>query len=277
MKFTATLAIGAVLASMVAITPAYAASSPLSQIKEKGVINVGVKTDYKPFGFYATDGSIQGFGPDLAKNVAEQLGVKLNLVPVQTANRIAYLQQGRIDLMIATMLVSPERLKVVTAIEPYYYGAGGNVIMPKAEAAKIKSWGDMKGKTVCGVQGALFNKPFQQKFGINVKAFAGTTEAESALQHGSCVGYLEDEILLALLLKDDPSGQWSNYTMPLQVEEIHPWAIAIQKSYAGSDYNQFLSKVVTNWITSDFLDKENTKWGLPANEYLEQQRAKLKK
>ena len=72
-------------------------------------------------------GKIVGFEPDLAADIAKRLGVKLELVPVVASNRIQFLQQGKIDLMIATMSDTPERRKIVDIVEPDYYASGTNV------------------------------------------------------------------------------------------------------------------------------------------------------
>src|SRR5947207_7592985 len=86
-----------------------ATAQTLDKIKQRGVLTVGTKADYKPFGFRDTNGAIVGFEPDLAMDVAQQLGVRLELEPVVSANRMQFLQQGKIDLMIATMNVTQER------------------------------------------------------------------------------------------------------------------------------------------------------------------------
>ena len=87
------------VAGVFAIASAFLASVPLSaqtldKIKQRGILVVGTKADYKPFGFRDPSGNIVGFEPDLAKDVADRLGVKLQLEPVVSANRMQFLQQG---------------------------------------------------------------------------------------------------------------------------------------------------------------------------------------
>jgi polar amino acid transport system substrate-binding protein len=112
----AQILIGA-LALAIAATAA-ARADVLADVKKRGTLVVGVKADYKPFGFRDPSGAIVGLEPDLAADVAKKLGVKLELVPVVSANRMEFLQQGKIDLMIATMSDTPARRKVVQAIDP---------------------------------------------------------------------------------------------------------------------------------------------------------------
>ena len=99
-----------------------AAAATLADIISAGKIVVGVKQDYRPWGYLDAQGNIIGLEIDLAKDVARQLGVGLELVPVVASNRMEFLQQGRIDLIIATMGDNEKRRKVVGMIEPNYEG-----------------------------------------------------------------------------------------------------------------------------------------------------------
>src|ERR1700756_5908523 len=128
--------IGLLAGILVAAGPA--AAQTLEKIKQRGVLVVGSKADYKPFGFRDTSGTIVGFEPDIAKLVADKLGVKLEIEPVVSSNRMQFLQQGKIDLMIATMNDKLDRRQIVGIIEPLYYASGVNVLANKK--ANLKSW-----------------------------------------------------------------------------------------------------------------------------------------
>src|ERR1700726_2997550 len=110
------------------VTTGPLSAQTLDKVKQRGVLVVGTKADYKPFGFRDPGGAIVGFEPDLAKDVADRLGVRLTREPVVSANRMQFLQQGKIDLMIATMNVTDERKKTVGVVEPSYYASGVNVL-----------------------------------------------------------------------------------------------------------------------------------------------------
>src|SRR5438309_1513601 len=109
---------------LASVVPGVAAADAVSDIKSKGVLTVGTKADYRPFGFLDPSGKIVGFEADLAAEIAKRLGVKVELVPVVASNRIQFLQQGKIDVMIATMSDTPERRKIVDIVEPNYYASG---------------------------------------------------------------------------------------------------------------------------------------------------------
>src|SRR5437764_6928350 len=161
-----------------ALSLAPAAAQTLEKIKQRGVLVVGSKADYKPFGFRDPSGAIVGFEPDLAQDVADALGVKLELEPVVSSNRMQFLQQGKIDLMIATMNDKPDRRQVVGIIEPSYYASSVTMMAPKK--AGLKQWEQTKGKPVCAIQGAWYNKPLAEKYAMEIVAFKGTTEAQTA-------------------------------------------------------------------------------------------------
>src|SRR5438445_11799069 len=86
-----------------AIAAAPVGAQTLEKIKQRGTLIVGSKADYKPFGFRDPSGAIVGFEPDIAKLVADKLGVKLEIEPVVSSNGMQFLQQGKTHRMIPTM------------------------------------------------------------------------------------------------------------------------------------------------------------------------------
>ena len=256
---------------IVGVSQAYAQSPVLDRVKEAGVLRVGVKSDYRPFGFLDPTGKIVGFEPDLAAELASRLKVRVELVPVQTANRIEFLQQGRIDLIIATMSVNEQRRKVVGVIEPFYY-AGGTAVLAR-KSAGIQKWEDLRNKKVCGTQGAVYNRGVAQKYGADIVAFPGNVEAQNALLTGSCIGFVQDSTLLAAIATSG-EAQWSDYEMKLPVEDLNYWAIATPIAEANLPLGDFVRKTIVDWHRTGFLLSLEKKWQLPASEYLKQEQAK---
>lgn len=261
MKITAMLT-GLVLAAVLAIAgPAKAAPNEIQMIKERGTLVVGVKADYPPFGFRAPNGDIEGLEPDLAADVAKRLGVKVAFVPVTGSNRMQFLNQGKIDLLIATMGDTPERAKIVDIIHPDYYASGYSVLA--SDQLHLTDWNQLKGKPVCGIQGAYYNKSASQKFGVNVVAFTGVVEALTALKQGRCVAFLYDNTEIEAQLQ---SGQWPGYGMPLPVLDAVPWAIAIKPG--EPDFAKFMSGVIADWHRTGLIIQLETKWKLPHSDYV---------
>src|SRR5215813_8006890 len=129
---------------------AIAQSDTIASVKQKGKLVVGVKADYKPFGYTDPSGKIVGLEIDLANDVAKRLGVQIELVPVIAANRMEFLKQGRIDFMIATMAYKPDRAEVIGIPEPFYYASAADVFAKKSSG--LNQWSDLKGKPICAIQ-----------------------------------------------------------------------------------------------------------------------------
>lgn len=124
----------------------------LTKIKKRGEIVVGVKVDSKPFGF-TENGKLQGYDIDIAHALAKKILGNENLVKfveVTPSNRISKLNSGEVDMLIATMTITPKRLEVVDFSLPYYYT--GQAIMVRKGTA-IKKVGDLNGRRVIIVLG----------------------------------------------------------------------------------------------------------------------------
>ncbi len=268
-----------ILAAMAAVAwLAFGASGPasaqstLDKIKSKGVLVVGSKADYKPFGFRDPSGKIIGMEPDMAADVAKKLGVKLELVPVVSSNRMQFLQQGKIDLMIATMNDTAPRRKVVGIVQPDYYASGVNVMSNKKAA--LKKWEQLKGQKICGIQGAWYNKFVAENYGADIVAFTGTTEAQSALLQGNCIGWVYDDTAFAALLQEP---KWSGFEMSLPTIKEEPWGLAVRLDELDGPWGKFMSKMVEDWHRSGELIALEKKWHIPPSPYLEKMHEKYKK
>ncbi|MGG7564590.1 transporter substrate-binding domain-containing protein [Rhodovulum sp. DZ06] len=102
------------------------AMADLSDILEAGVVKIGVPESFAPFGSLGDEGEHVGYDVDVAKLVAENLGVELELVPVVSKQRIPFLETDRVDLVISVMGANPERAKSIwfsAAYAPFFSGA----------------------------------------------------------------------------------------------------------------------------------------------------------
>jgi polar amino acid transport system substrate-binding protein len=243
----------------------------LDKIKQRGVLVVGTKADYKPFGFRDPSGAIVGFEPDLARDVADRLGVRLELEPVVSANRMQFLQQGKIDLMLATMNVTEERRKTVGIVEPSYYASGVNVLADRKVA--LKRWEALKGQKVCGIQGAFFNKYVAEKYGADIVAFRGQNEAETALSQGNCIAWLYDDTAFAERLADP---KWAGFEMPLETILSEPWSAAVKLGERDGPWGQFMAKTVADWHRTGRLIELEKKWNITPSAFLRKAQAETK-
>ncbi|WP_460451123.1 transporter substrate-binding domain-containing protein [Alsobacter sp. SYSU BS001988] len=259
-------------AALLASAAAHAQDS-LAKIKEKGVLTVGVKNDYKPWGFLDPSGQIVGLEIDLAKAVADKIGVKLETVPVIAANRMEFLRQGRIDMVIATMGDTPERRKVVGMVEPNYYAGATNVMAPKS--ANLKQWADLKGRKVCAVQGAYYNRRVTQLYAPELVVFPSVPDALNALQGSNCVAFLfDDTLIVSTLAAGDP--KWANYEMPLASEDPQLWAVGIRLEDMDAPFGKLVKDMSVDWHKSGKLLELERKWGIKQSPYLIEMNQKLK-
>jgi polar amino acid transport system substrate-binding protein len=216
----------------------------LCRILTEGKLKVGVVVDYKPWGYRGANGDFLGMEPDMARDVAKTLGVEVEFVPVNSANRMEFLQQGQIDLMIATMTDTLERRKVIGIVHPNYYSSGYNIIFPKSVTPA--DWNALKGQKICAIQGSWYNKPAQKRFGLDYLAFPGIAEVEAALRQGRCAGWLFDDNLINVMLAD-PTGKWANYHMPLPSQDDYPWGLAVRLDDLDKAWGRFMSGMLYNW------------------------------
>ncbi|WP_076592727.1 transporter substrate-binding domain-containing protein [Herminiimonas arsenitoxidans] len=130
----------------------FARADALDDIQKKGVLRVAVPQDFPPFGSVTTDMKPQGLDIDVATMIAKKMGVKVELVPVTSANRIPYLQTKKVDLVISSMGKNPEREKVIdfsAAYAPFFNGVFGPADQKVAGAA------DLAGKTIGVTRGSV--------------------------------------------------------------------------------------------------------------------------
>ncbi len=118
-----TLLAALLVSPLLAITVPAAHADTLDNIAKAGVLKVAVPEDYPPFGSVGPDMKPQGYDIDTAALLAKSMNVKLELVPVNSANRIPYLQTNKVDLVISSLGKTPDREKVIdfsNAYAPYY-------------------------------------------------------------------------------------------------------------------------------------------------------------
>ena len=141
----------ALAAGLVAIASS-AQADALADIKKAKVIKIAVPQDFPPFGSVGKDMKPQGYDIDVANLIGKALGVRVEIVPVDSGNRIPYLQTKKVDLVISSLGKNPDREKVIdfsTAYAPFFSGA-----FAPADV-KIGSVADLAGKTVGVTRGAL--------------------------------------------------------------------------------------------------------------------------
>lgn len=188
-----------VLAVVLAMPAAAQQKSTLDTVKERGTLVVGVKTDYPPFGYINEAGKTAGFDIDLAKQLADRLGVKLELRPVTSANRIPMLMNESIDVIVASMTVTQEREDVVDFSVPYVV-LGGKFLIRAGSG--ISGYKDLAGKTVAFTQGTPWGDKLKaEQPEAKHLVFQDKPQAVLALLQGKADAYVDDAAPLAIFAK----------------------------------------------------------------------------
>jgi len=239
----------------------------LDDIKSRGTLIVGVKKDVPQWGLQnPSTGDIEGLEPDLAKLVADHLGVKLTLVGLLTSERTEAVISGKVDMLIATLSDTPERRQAMTLVLPHYYAAGVNLLARKRE--QFKNWSDLRNRRVCSRRGAFYNRPITVNYGADVIAFYGNDLSFSALRDGRCSALLDDDIAIVTLLQ---SPLWArDFEMPLATLYHVPWSVALGPLERGGVLQKTVSNLIVSWHREGVLRSFEAKWGIPSTLYLKE-------
>lgn len=119
-----------------------ASAETIDDVKAKGELTIGMLVDFPPYGIMNTDNKPDGYDADVAKQLAKDLGVKINIIPVTGPNRIPYLLTNKVDMLIASLAITPERAKQVQFSHPY---SAAQIVMFGGKDAKISKPEDLSG------------------------------------------------------------------------------------------------------------------------------------
>lgn len=225
------------------------ADATLDKIKERGTVTIGVLANGGVFG--SIDPATQqlvGWNPDLARELAKGLGVKVELVQVQTATRTQFLISGKVDLLIASMELNPERAEILGYAPTPFFRVGGAAATRKDSG--IAKWEDLRGKPVCVSQGSSFARPLQADYGAVVKGYKSSSDSLLALRGGQCVAAVHDSTLIHPLLRNNP--EWADYHAPIATEVL-PANSVVWTRKGEADTIAAVDKVIQGWHRSGWL------------------------
>lgn len=154
----------------------------VDEIKESGTIKIGVFSDKNPFGYVDENGEYQGYDIYFADRIGKDLGVEVEYVSTEAANRVEYLESGKVDITLANFTVTDERAEKVDFALPYMKVALG-VVSP--DDALITSADELNGKTLIVTKGTTAETYFTENYpDVNLLKFDQYTEAYNALLDG---------------------------------------------------------------------------------------------
>ncbi len=242
------------------ISPGVSADATLDKIKDRGKIVVGVDGASPPFGFLdpATN-QTGGFQTELSRNIANRLGVELEVVPVTASTRVQFLQSGKVDLLIANIQWTQERSESLSYAPTPYNLVGGAALVRKESG--ISKWEDLKGKVACVSQGSNFAKPLEE-YGAIVKGLRGIPESLLALKGGTCVASVHISPAMHQVLVGDSAAEWADYRIATK-DQLIPSPTVIWTRRGEKDTRNFVDSVIRDWHKTGLLVDFAHRYGVP--------------
>lgn len=247
-----TLSLSALCASKVQ------AQAALDEVLARKTIVIAIPTDFPPYGFVGTNLQPQGLDIDMANYIGAKLGVKVELLPVTSANRIPYLQTKKAHLVISTLGKNAERERVIdftAAYSPFFQAVFA------AKSLQIKSFADLAGKTVAVTRGAIEDMEITQlaPASADIKRFEDNNVTVSAFVSGQVQALATGVSVAGNMMQRNPQ---LNTEYKLLIKDS-PNFIGVAK---GEDkLRTRVNEIIAAAKTSGDIDKMAQKWlGRPA-------------
>ena len=222
---------------------AVAKARTVQEIKDSGVIRIGVFTDKAPFGYIDENGKNQGYDVYFTDRLAKDLGVKVEYISLDPASRVEYAETGKADIVAANFTVTPERAEKVDFSLPYMKVSLG-VVSP--DGAVIKSVEELKDKTLIVSKGTTAEYYFSKNHPeIKLQKYDSYTDAYNALLDGRGDAFSTDNTEVLAWAKANPG-----FTVGIDsLGDVDTIAVAVQKG----------NKDLLDWINNEIkeLGKEN--------------------
>jgi glutamate transport system substrate-binding protein len=230
----------------------FPADSTMGKIQQAGKIRIGVKYDVPPFGFKnPQSGDVEGFDVDLGIAVADKLGVEPELVEAISDNRIPFIQDGTVDLVLSTMTINAERAQEIGFTDPYFI-AKGRVLVPKD--SDIKGVEDLGGKKVCTALGSTYEETLKtQAPDADLRLVDAYSECLELLQNGAVDAISTDDVILTgMIIQDD--------SLKLVGDEltVEPYGGGFKKD--DTEFAEFLNGVLAEYKSSGAWQESYDRW-----------------
>ena len=229
------------------------AEDAIQRIKKKGVLVVGVPYDLPPFGFFDPDvGGLAGYDVDAANTLAEILGVRLELKPIDAKTRIPALLGGHVDLVAGNLTADPDIGKVI-AFSDVYLTTGVGFIAKKGSVRGLK---DLKGKKIAVGTNTVAHDSVEDSIpGAIAVVFDDLYPALDALESGSVAAGAGDSSILPVLLPMLPEGAFE--VLPFQIAEL-PHVVGVRRD--DKALLDFLNQTIQEMHKNGRLEGLYSKW-----------------
>lgn len=230
----------------------------LSKIIKRDKLIVGVRNDAAPFGFIDDKGNFKGYDIDLSRLITKAIlndESKVEFVPVNAQNRIMKLSSGEVDILIATMSVTNQRLKILDFSIPYYTAGQAVMVNKNSDASGL---GDFEGKKLIIVFGSTSERNLRRNVPEAVViGYKNYNDAYQALKSGKADGIIADDtILLGFAVKDK-----SVKILPKRYSK-EPYAVVFRKEDESRRLREKINYVLQNLQSTGRLNRLKEKWNI---------------
>ncbi len=189
--------------------PASPRAPPWPGSRRPGTVTVGTKFDQPLFGLKNLEGKPEGFDVEIAKLIAGEMGIaadKVNFIESVSANREPFIQQDKVDFVVATYTINDKRKEVVDFAGPYYV-AGQDIMVAKGNPEAIAGPDDLAGKKVCSVTGSTPAENIRTNYpDAELTEFDVYSKCAEALKNGQVQAVTTDNVILLGLINQDPEA-----------------------------------------------------------------------
>ncbi|WP_157008350.1 glutamate ABC transporter substrate-binding protein [Agromyces laixinhei] len=220
--------------------PTFEAGTTMAALADAGTITVGTKFDQPLFGLMGPSGVPEGFDVEIAKIIASELGIsedKIEWTETVSANREPFIENGQVDIVVATYTINDKRKEVVSFAGPYYMA--GQSILVLADNDDIKSEEDLVGQPVCSVTGSTSAANLQE-LGAELVATDTYSNCLEPLRRGEVVAVSTDNVILAGLVTQN-EGEFKVVGEPF-TEEPYGIGLALEDTEFRNWINDVLEE-----------------------------------
>ncbi|WP_294181586.1 glutamate ABC transporter substrate-binding protein [uncultured Schumannella sp.] len=204
----------------------FEAGTTMAALNEAGTITIGTKFDQPLFGLQGLDGNPEGFDVEIGKIIASELGISednIEWVETVSANREPFIENGTVDIVVATYTINDTRKEVISFAGPYYL-AGQDILVLAGNPEGITGPEDLEGKDVCSVAGSTSEANIME-YGVNLITTDTYSNCLEPLRNGNVIAVTTDNVILAGLADQNP-GEFEVVNNPFTSE---PYGIGLMK------------------------------------------------
>jgi len=211
--------------------------STMARLADAGTMTVGTKFDQPLFGLVGPDGTPVGFDVEIAKIIAGELGIApddIEWTETVSANRETFIQEDRVDIVVATYTINDDRKQVIDFAGPYYLA--GQSLMVNADDDSIQSEDDLAGKIVCSAEGSTPAKNIEENFpDADLRTFSQYTDCLDPLRNGQVDVLTTDNVILAGYVAESPD----DFKLAGEQFTEEPYGIGLKKD--DQEFRDFIN------------------------------------